>query len=185
MKKIIALALAALMALGLFACGETPNPDDKPTTAAGAPDPNEGTFAFDAATEGGPVRFAIGEDPTEALAALGEARNKNECASCAADATDITYDFVNYELTVTYPNFPDTQGAYLTGVKLIDDTVTTPEGAYIDCDKATVQELYAGYSLKEEGVELKYTLGRSTLAFMFNENNEAKQIQYGYLFDNA
>lgn len=103
-----------------------------------------------------------------ASADLGEPISYFEAKSCVFEGIDRMYTYPGFEVDTS----PDgTGGDSVTTVYLLDDSVTTPEGAYIGCTKSLVEKLYGEYFGPEEnsksyergGTELKFVLKDETV----------------------
>ena len=103
-----------------------------------------------------------------ASADLGESISYFEAKSCVFEGIDRMYTYPGFEVDTS----PDGTGAdSVTTVYLLDDSVTTPEGAYIGCTKSLVEKLYGEYFGPEEnsksyergGTELKFVLKDETV----------------------
>ena len=119
MMKKASIILAAVMLLILCACGaEEPQPSSAPETSA----------AYDKLYfASGDVKFGIFDDADSVISALGEPQGTFEADSCAYQGKDYFYYYDGFELTVN-----DVDGKMLiTGIRVSDDTVKTPQGIYI------------------------------------------------------
>ena len=183
--------IIAALALSLTACGSK----NENTTAAGdngakadvttaqADTVTENTEqASEAVTEGGQtsenwffkkgdVTIELNAPAEPIIQALGTAQNTYEAPSCAFDGMDVIYVYPGYEV-LTYAN---DDKSVISGVVLRDDTVATPEGAYIGMSQADVENLYGQ---KAAGVSsLQIDKGNCTLLFIFSDE-KVSSIQY-------
>ena len=101
-------------------------------------------------------------------AQLGEPISYFEAKSCVFEGIDRMFTYPGFEIDTS----PDGRGGdAVTTVYLLDDSVTTPEGAYIGCSKSLVERLYGEYFGPEEnsksyergGTELKFVLKDETV----------------------
>ena len=181
MKKFIAAIVVALLALGLAACGgtDTPPPTNQTTTepnnhASGQPT-NEANHSF--IFHG--TAITMGADPHPVIAALGEALNESREPNCAIEGEDVSLQYPGIIITLTYP--ADGSTPFITGVRLLDDSVTTPEGLTIGSPAADIARLYGQYDREENGF-FYFNQGRSTLEIAVGGDNLVNQIIYQYLF---
>lgn len=166
MKKIISLILALTMVLCLTAC-DSDNPEvttDPPVSN----DPAEPGYTI---TING-TEIAMHVNAADILAALGEPIRKTEEASCAFDGVDRTYFFGSFYLT-TYP-MGDQEHVF--SLWLVDDSITTPEGAYIGMSQEEVQGIYGteGYNGTNAYILVK---GQSKLTIIVDDGY-VSSIQY-------
>jgi len=182
MKKLIAILLACIFALALFAAcdGDTPaTTGNNPTQPSTQPD------------SGGPavqglyfspkgVKLEIGAAPAPALAALkealGEPLSELPCPSCALKAMDIDYTYDGFKVTVTYPEEGDD---YITTVKLSGDNYAIPGGISIG---STAEEVFAAYGTdySEKNGHYYYTEGLGVLHLAI-ANGKVTQIAYEHV----
>lgn len=119
----------------------------------------------------GDVTIELNAPSEPIIQALGTAQNTYEAPSCAFDGMDVIYVYPGYEV-LTYAN---DEKSVISGVVLRDDTVATPEGAYIGMSQTDVENLYGQ---KAAGVSsLQIDKGNCTLLFIFTDGN-VSSIQY-------
>ena len=107
-------------------------------------------------------------------AQLGEPISYFEAKSCVFEGIDRMYTYPGFEIDTS----PDGTGAEsVTTVYLLDDSVTTPEGAYIGCCKSLVEKLYGDYFGPEEN-SLSYNKGGTEIKFVL-KNETVVSICYG------
>ena len=100
-----------------------------------------------------------------AAAGLGVPISYFEAKSCVFEGIDRMYTYPGFEVDTS----PDGTGAdSVTTVYLLDDSVTTPEGAYIGCNKSLVEKLY-GESFSPEENSLTYEKGETQLKFVLKD----------------
>ena len=105
---------------------------------------------------------------------LGDPISYFEAKSCVFEGIDRMYTYPGFEIDTS----PDGTGAEsVTTVYLLDDSVTTPEGAYIGCSKSLVEKLYGDYFGPEEN-SLSYNKGGTELKFVL-KNETVVSICYG------
>lgn len=115
----------------------------------------------------------IDADMADVLAALGEPLKYFEAASCAFDGLDKTYTYAGYVILTR----PDGKKDYVNSVQLTDDSVQTPEGAYVGMTAEAVKGIY-GKATEETSTLISYTDGNATLNFVLKD---AKVISIEYL----
>ena len=182
MKRFIAIMAAAALALGLAACGgtDTPPPATQPTTEqagnqAGGQPANEQNHSF--VFRG--TAITMGANPHPVLAELGEALNEAREPNCAIEGEDVSLQYPGIIVTLTYP--ADGGAPFLTGVRLTDDSVATPEGLMIGSPAADITRLYGQYDREENGF-FTFNRGRSALEIAVGPDGLVNQIIYQYLF---
>jgi len=186
MKRLIAVTVIALLALGLTACGggtDGPPPATQPHTtealgdqASGpANEPANHSFAFRG------VSIIMGADPHPVIAALGEPLNESREPNCAIEGEDVALQYPGIIVTLTYP--ADGSVPFITGVRLLDDSVATPEGLTIGSPAADIARLYGQYD-REENSFYYFNRGNSTLEIAVGGDGLVNQIIYQYLFLN-
>ena len=98
-------------------------------------------------------------------AQLGEPISYFEAKSCVFEGIDRMYTYPGFEIDTS----PDGTGAdSVTTVYLLDDSVTTPEGAYIGCNKSLVEKLY-GESFSPEENSKSYERGGTEVKFVLKD----------------
>lgn len=186
-KNLFALMLALAMTLSLTACGgdngaassgtqqpsgssqpsqSTPAGSSTPSTPAG---PSTTPDAYVFVTNGASV--VVNADMADVLAAIGEPQSYFEAESCAFEGLDKTYTYAGFVISTR----PEGEKDFVNSILLTDDSVTTPEGAYIGCPKADVVAAYGeGNDL---GALLTYTLGDCTMNFIITDE-KVVSIEY-------
>lgn len=134
MKKIISLILVLSMALCLAACGDTTETTTQPAVS------NEPGYTI---TING-TEIEMNVNAADIIAALGEPKSYTEEASCAFEGLDKTYFYGSFYLTT----YPDGDNDFTYSLWLVDDTITTAEGAYIGMTEEAMQAIYGtdGYN---------------------------------------
>jgi hypothetical protein len=114
----------------------------------------------------------IDADMADVLAALGEPLSLHEAPSCAFDGFDKTYTYAGYRVYTR----PEESKDFVNSVVLTDDSVQTPEGAYIGMTADAVKGIY-GKPGEETATLLSYTDKNTTLNFILKDGNVIS-IQY-------
>lgn len=161
MRRILILALALLLALPLAACGDS---SANPTgSSSGAPAPSAGSeYVFTYRDCPLPMNAEFG--PLRSF--LGEPDSYFEAASCAFDGLDKTFTYPGLEI-ITYPDEDKDNVDYISSVRLLDSTVSTPEGITIGSTAAEVTAAYGG-DYTAFGTQYSYENGDATLNFLFD-----------------
>ena len=187
MKKFVSLTLALAMVLSLTACGGNDAPAASTQQPSGNTQPSQSTPAGNTSTPAAPstpsatpeayvfvtngASVAVNADMAEVLAAIGEPQSYFEAESCAFNGLDKTYTYAGFVISTR----PDGDKDFVNSILLTDDSVTTPEGAYIGCPKADVVAAYGeGDDL---GALLTYTLGDCTMNFIITDD-KVVSIEY-------
>lgn len=182
-KSVFCVLTALTLCLSLTACGggkaaQTPAPvpsapaaQSNPPAESQAPNLPEAypdTYFFLV----GDFAVTIDQDMAEVLAALGEPQSYFEAASCAFEGLDKIYTYSGFQITTR----PEGDKDYVNSILLTDDSVTTPEGAYIGALK---EDAYAAYGQRSEGPSgsLSLTLDNVTLSLIC-ENDKVISIEY-------
>ncbi len=197
MKKSVIAMLLMVAVLGLTACGEedvkvidkqteseeavaetgteTAETETAETTAAveeAAPAENAG-FGFEAeSTNGETVIISMDMDMSGVLAVLGEPATYFEAASCAFEGLDKIYTYDHYEVDT----YPDGDRDLVSAVLLLDDLVTTTEGAYIGQSQAAIEAIY-GTDYEMKGTAMVYTKDGSHLEFVL-AGGQVQSVSY-------
>ena len=159
MKKLIAIALAALMLCALTACDETGTPGSTSNT------PAEG-FAI---TYQG-VKLVPGADFD---AASLPSVDFNDAPDCAGEGTFVTYYHDLFELTER------TAGGktVIYSIYLTDANTPTAEGLYLGDDVARATELYGTGVTSGDGGTITFTKGATQLIVVV-EDEMVASIEY-------
>ncbi len=165
MKSKIFLIITLILMLTLGACGG----GDKPAADV-AKEVDE--FVFEA-EDGYNITVDMDMDPV--FERLGEPVKYYGADSCAFDGQDKVYTYASFVITTR----PEADRDLISCITLTDDSVSTPEGAYIGCSKAQVEELYGKGEEHMGGV--KYHKGNCTLHFIISQD---KVISIEYLSKN-
>ncbi len=195
-KSVIAMLLTAAV-LGLTACGEedvkvidkqtesveavaetgteTAEAETAETTAAveeAAPAESVG-FGFEAESANGEtVLISMDMDMSGVLAVLGEPATYFEAASCAFEGLDKISTFDHYEVDT----YPDGDRDLVSAVLLLDDLVTTTEGACIGQSQEDIEAIY-GTDYEMKGTAMVYTKDGSHLEFVL-AGGQVQSISY-------
>lgn len=171
MKRLCTLALALMLALSLAACGGKGDGKTQPSGPqdAGTPNPTANS-KFVPAFKSCPLPMNAEFAPL--LDFLGEPASYFEAASCAFDGLDKTYTYAGLEV-ITYPNG---EKDYVSSVRILDNSVSTPEGITIGSTREEVTAAY-GADFQEVGSQYVYEDGDATLNILF-ENDAAISVEY-------
>lgn len=168
MKKICILLLAVSMLLSLCACGESeaqPQPSEAPVVKAAY----EKLYFMS-----GDVKFGIFDDADSVISALGEPQGTFEADSCAYQGKDYFYYYDGFELTVN-----DVDGKMLiTGIRVSDDTVKTPQGLYIGMPRDDALAL-VGSEYEQSGDV--YRISESSTVLLLNVGSDGTLSAIEYL----
>lgn len=200
MNRFFALLCALLLALSLAACGskeEDPPKADEPAPPAadsGAQTPSD-VPASDAPASDGPqtpagpapevkagskyvltyqgCQLPMNADFAPILAYLGEPASYFEAESCAFEGLDKTYTYDGVEV-LTYP---DGDVDRISVVRILSDSVSTPEGVTVG---STAEDVTAAYG--EGGPRYEYEDGDCLLCVIF-QDGKAVSVEYTALND--
>lgn len=107
------------------------------------------------------VTIQLGGDFEEIYAQLGEPQEYFEAPSCAFEGLDKIYYYNGVEVRTC----PEGASDFVSAILLKDDTMTTPEGAYIGMTMETVFAKH-GSSYTQENNHYVYRSGEGTLTFV-------------------
>ena len=141
MKRLYILSLALLLTLSLAACGgDGQSGGGSVSGGSGAPSPKAGSqLVFTYKDCPLPMNAEFG--PLKDY--LGEPDSYFEAASCAFDGLDKTFTYGGVEI-ITYPD-EDKEGVdYISSVRLLDNSVSTPEGVTIGSTAEVVAAAWGG-----------------------------------------
>lgn len=167
MKRIVLIFLSVILALSCASCLQ---PADNGGQGG---KPAKTSKYFFAVTSKDNYAVKIDANMADVLAVLGEPLSYFEAASCAFDGLDKTYTYAGYRVLTR----PDGKKDYVNSIELTDDSVQTPEGAYIGMTAEQVKGVY-GAATEETSTLLSYTDGNTTLTFVLKD---ARVISIQYL----
>ena len=161
MKHTFAI-FVLIICLGLAGCVPAATP---PTTSHAPADPGYGL------TVSG-LTLHCHDDMAPILAGLGEAKSYFEAASCA---------FPGLEKTYTYPSFivytyEDGDKDRLASIVILDDSISTPEGIFLNSSLADVLKAYGEPTEKSLNL-YTYEKTRMKLSFII-EDDKVTSIEY-------
>lgn len=179
MKKLILLLSLLLILVG---CASEPQPQENTPVVNETPEPKpaqeptepevvepskEGYFFKPKA-----VSFTTGEPAKPAMDSMGEYLDTFSAPSCAFEGEDTVYKYNNFEL-YTY----DKNGEpYISGIFLLDESASTPEGLHIG---STVEEMISLYGEDYEETVGSYTyLKGDTELIVVTSEGEVISITY-------
>ncbi len=157
MKKYLSIVMLLILSALIFsACGagDTPPADNGPSSAESA------EFYF----ETGSHKLRVNDDMKDIIAAIGEPLRYFEAPSCAFEGLDKTYTYAGFVIITR----PEGDSDFVSCITLSDDSVTTPEGAYIGFAKADVIKLYGEGDETPGGIS--YTKGDCVLSFIIDKD---------------
>ena len=169
MKRFIALVLVMLMTLSLAACGGEESNDNPTSSQPGNATP-EANSKYVPAYKG--CKLPMNADFAPLLASLGDPDSYFEAASCAFDGLDKTYTYAGLEI-VTYP---DGDVDRISSVRILNNSVSTPEGMTIGSSLADVTAAY-GEGYEELGLQHAYEDGDTIFSVLF-EDGAAISVEY-------
>ena len=167
MKNFFVLFLSAILLLSFASCTA---PAD--SGSQGGNQSKDSKYFFKVASKDN-YAVKIDADMADVLEVLGEPLKYFEAASCAFEGLDKTYTYAGYVILTR----PDGKKDYVNSIQLSDDSVQTPEGAYIGMAPDAVKDIY-GKPTEETATLLSYTDGNTTLNFILKD---AKVISIEYL----
>lgn len=104
------------------------------------------------------VKIEVGADATKVITSLGSNYTSQEGEVCGFDEKDIVYTYGGLEIT----SHKKGTSEKITKIKLLNDSVKTPEGITIGSSKDAVISAY-GSKYTSSGENIRYTSGTSVL----------------------
>ncbi len=167
MKKVTVVISAIIIGILLVSCS-----DNGKGKAQGYDASSQKNFIF----ETNNIEIKLHEEAEDIILGLGEYKEYFEAESCAFEGLDKIYTYSSFEISTYEKDSID----YISGISLMDDTVSTKEGISLF---QTLEELKAiyGENYKEENGVYTYTKAQSQISFMIKEN-KIVQIEYLALY---
>lgn len=177
MKRILALILALVLTMCLFACGDSGNADleitrDETVTASGSETETteeteteedvqveEGAYSFTA--EGVELIPGAAFDASK----MPEPQSTFTVPSCALEGTDNVYSYGTFEVTA----YNEGNGEFIYSVYLFDANISTNEGLSVGDNKDKVIEIY-GDNYTDNNGEFTYKKGNTLLVIVFQND---------------
>ena len=188
-KRAAAVMLAAVMCLGLAACGgsgsdvntiekdagkaETASAQETPSEEAQAPaEAAAGTgYVYTLTYKDASIDVTPDQNMAEVLAALGDADSYFEAASCAFEGLDKTYMYGHVEVDT----YPQGEEDFISSIYFLDDLAVTNEGVRVGSTKDEMEAAY-GTDYSVVGTECIYAKGNSELRIIV-EGDKVSSIQ--------
>lgn len=188
-KRAAAVMLAAVMCLGLAACGgsgsdvntiekdggkaETASVQEAPSEEAQAPsEAAVGTgYVYTLTYKDASIDVTPDQNMAEVLAALGDADSYFEAASCAFEGLDKTYMYGHVEVDT----YPQGEEDFISSIYFLDDLAVTNEGVRVGSSKEEMEAAY-GTDYSVVGTECIYAKGNSELRIIV-EGDKVSSIQ--------
>lgn len=165
MKRISALLLALTLVFSLAACGGSPEATPTPEAT------DMFTFVYKDCSLPMNAEFA------PLLEIIGEPVTYFEAPSCAFEGLDKIYTYEGFELTT----YPDGDKDYISSIRLLDNSISTPEGITIG---STTEEAVAAYGSEYTASDELFTWenDNAMLSILF-QDGEAISVEYIALND--
>jgi hypothetical protein len=188
-KRAAAFLLAAVMCLGLAACGgsgsdvntiekdsskaEASSAEAAPSEEAQAPEEAAvGTgYVYTLTYKDASIDVTPDQNMAEVLAALGDADSYFEAASCAFEGLDKTYMYGHVEVDT----YPQGEEDFISSIYFLDDLAVTNEGVRVGSTKEEMEAAY-GTDYSVVGTECIYAKGNSELRIIV-EGDKVSSIQ--------
>lgn len=155
MKKLLILLYIVTVLMG---CGGSASTDDPPPKG----------FLF----ESKDITIAMHAEVESIIDGLGEPKNYFEAESCAFEGKEKTYSYDGFEIYTYELNSKD----YVASIVLLDDSVSTREGIYLNSSLEDVLSAY-GDSYTNSFDLYTYESDKTKLLFLI-ENNHVVSIEY-------
>ena len=158
MKKILAVLLCLLLLFAFVACDSNDEyTEDTPQSSTESASP-----AFHVNISG--VKIELGADADPVIKALGTPKSTREGVNCGNQGTVKEYIYGSFEVYVLVSDKSST----IDGIKLLDDTVSTPEGIKIGSTESDVKSKYKSPT-KASSSSYTYISGHKNLKFNFRD----------------
>ena len=164
MKKILVIVLSVILTLCFASCTMAPV-DNGGSGSNGGGGSKASKYFFTVASKDN-YAVKIDANMADVLTALGEPLSRFEAPSCAFDGLDKTFTYAGYMVLTR----PEGSKDFVNSVILTDDSVQTPEGAYIGMTADAVKGIY-GNPGEETATLLSYTDKNTTLNFILKDAN--------------
>lgn len=105
--------------------------------------------------------ITMGDKAAEFIKGAGSPTSQSSAPSCAFEGDDTVYDYSSYQVTTYQSNGVE----LVTGVYLLDSSISTKEGVNIGSTMDEVKKAYGDDYQEEYGV-FTYTKGKTNLAFV-------------------
>lgn len=171
MKKLLLLFLSLLLVFSLAACTGSSNGEDASVQSSGNNSTTDSKYVFQVANSGN-FTVKIDQNMADVIQAIGEPLSYFEAASCAFDGLDKTYTYAGFIITTR----PDGEQDFVNSIRLTDDSVTTPEGAYVGMKTEDILSAY-GAVTEQTDTLLRYDSANTSLNFTL-ENGVVVSIEY-------
>lgn len=172
MKKFVAIAMAAVLALSLCACGEdTPKEPEASSKSTEATNPvTQGPVGYTFTHNG--VQFGVDMSAAKVVEALGEYTDRAETESCAFGGMDVDYYYPDFVINT------NTEDGYerIYSIRLVSDMVETEEGVCLFQSADDVTAAY-GQAAQTTDTSMVYEKDGMTLTFLLTDG-EVSSIQY-------
>lgn len=162
MKKTLIFILTIAVCLCLVSCkdgSDTTNNTDNKTDGTNEVQVEKYFFEL------GGVKFSPNDNTADFISKLGEPNDYFESESCAFQGLDKVYTYAG----VVIRTYPKDNADYVLNIELKDDSVSTPEGAFIGDSVDTVKQIY-GTPDDETPTALIYKKGTTLLYFIFADD---------------
>ena len=160
MKRILAILLCLVLALGFAACG-----DDQGKNEQGGNDGGSNKKSVNFYMNYNNIKIELGADATALVGQLGTPESTSDMGACGDLGTVTKYVYDNIELFVLKSG----DKATVDQITFKNDLVRTPEGVTIGTSKDDViKSCGDGYAKCDDG-EIRYTSGNKNLKFTLRD----------------
>ncbi len=150
--------MTLLLILALASCGDTQSDKGNETKA-------------DYYIEHIGVRIEVGADAMPTIIRLGK-YTKEDGEACGTDEKDVIYTFESFEIETHVKGGDE----YIRLIKLLDDSITTPEGVTIGSTRDEVIKAYGKSYTEGSGGAIRYEGAKSTIEFHFGAQGNVSNI---------
>ena len=174
MKRILMIALAAILMLSLCACGTDDSAAPVDPTKGGNVAPSTTPVGYTFTYNG--YQFGVDMDVDVVVENLGQPKDQETLASCAFDGKNIRYYYNSIQITTT-----DDQGYNrIYSVYLEDDLVSTEKGISVG---STAEQVKAAYGEPSDASgETCLVYAKDGMYLKFNlKDNKVSSINYTLL----
>ena len=150
--------MTLLLILALGACGDSQGDKDSATQP-------------DYYIEHIGVKIEVGADAMPTIIRLGQ-YTREEGEACGTDEKDVKYTFSGFEIETHIKG----EDEYIRVIKLLDDSITTPEGVTIGSTRDDVIEAYGKNYKEGSGGAIRYEGAKSNIEFYFGSSGNVSNI---------
>ena len=117
------------------------------------------------------VKIEVGTDAMPTITRLGQ-YTREEGEACGTDEKDVKYTFASFEIETHIKG----EDEYIRVIKLLDDSILTPEGVTIGSTRDDVIRAYGKNYKEGSNGAIRYEGARSNIEFFFGSSGNVSNI---------